>query len=139
MCLDSSLTPPLCGGASPSVASPHLVVGFPVHWYVSGYLYVMWGFFPSVRGLGLFSHQLGVLGGTSALILSICSFLYIFIVHYVSHFYYYVYNYYLSSYSCIFWPVIILISDSGSLPHRVSSKLGSVWSGSTTTFDAERL
>ena len=48
-------------------------------------------------------------------------------------------DYYSSSYSGIFWPVISLLSDSGSFPDRVSSKLGSAWSGSTTTFDAERL
>ena len=78
---------------------------------------------------------MGVLGGTSTLVMSICSFLYIFIVHYVSWFSY-SYDYYSSSYSGIFWPVISLISDSDSFPHRVSSKLGSGWSGSPTTLDA---
>ena len=63
---------------------------------------------------------------------------YIFVVHYVSHFYYGS-DYYYSSYSGIFWPVISVISDSGSFPDRVSSELGSAWSGSTTTLDAKRL
>ena len=39
----------------------------------------------------------------------------------------------------LFWTVISGISDSGSFPDRVSSKLGSAWHGSTTTLDAKRL
>ena len=62
----------------------------------------------------------------------------LFVVHYVSHFYYGS-DYYYSSYSGIFWPVFSVISDSGSFPDRVSSKLGSAWYGSTTTLDAKRL
>ena len=45
--------------------------------------------------------------------MSICSFWYIFVVHYVSHFYYSS-DYYSSSYSGIFWPVISVVSHSGS-------------------------
>ena len=41
----------------------------------------MWAFFPSVGGLGVFPYQLGVLEDTSALVMSICSFLYIVVVH----------------------------------------------------------
>ena len=52
-----------------------------------------------------------------------CTF---FVVHYVSHFHHGS-NYYYSSYSGIFWPVISVISDSGSFPDRVSSK---PWCGS---------
>ena len=60
----------------------------------------------------------------------------ILVVYYISHFDYGS-NYYPSSYSGIFWPVFHFISDSGSFPDRVSSKLGSAWCGSTTTLDAE--
>ena len=86
---------------------------------------------------GHFFLLLGV-WGASVLEMSICSFLYIFVVHYVSCFYYSS-NYYSSGYSGIFWPVISLTSDSGSFSDRVSNKLGLAWSGSTTTLDAERL
>ena len=102
-----------------------------------GYWYVIWGFFPSVGIWGGCSPSIGVLGA-SAHEMSICSFLYIFVVHYASHFYY-GYNYYSSSYGGIFWPVFGFISNCGSFPDRVSSKLGSVWSGLTTTLDAKRL
>ena len=88
-------------------------------------------------GLGGFPHLLGVLGG-SAHGMSICSLLYIFVVCYVSCFYY-GYDYYSSSYGGIFWPVMGFISNCGSFSDGVSSKLGSVWSGSTTTLDAKRL
>ena len=91
----------------------------------------------SVRVWGCFSHLLGV-EGASAHEMSICSFLYFFVVHYVSHFDYSS-DYYSSSYSGVFWPVFCVISDSGSFLDRVSSKLGSAWCGSTTTLDAERL
>ena len=79
------------------------------------------GHFPSVRkGLGCFPHQLGV--GASALEMSICSFMYLFVLHYVSCFNC-ISDYYSSSYSGIFWPVFCVISDSGSFPDRVSSKV----------------
>ena len=93
---------------------------FPFCWRV-------WGCFPSVGGWGASAHEM-----------SICSFLYSFVVHYVSRFNYGS-NYYSSCYGSIFWPVFCVISDSGSFPDRVSSKLGSAWHGSTTTLDAERL
>ena len=95
------------------------------------------GYFSLLLGFGGVPPSVGGFWSTSALVISICSFLYIFVVHYVSCFYHY--DYYSSGYSGIFRPVISLISDSGSFPHRVSSKLGSVWSGSTTTLDDVRL
>ena len=106
---------------------PHSVVGSLCIGMFWGYQYVMRAFFLLLGGLG-----------ASALEMSICSFLYIFVAHYVSCFYYSS-NYYSSSYSGIFCPVISLISDIGSFPNRVSSKLGSACSGSTTSLDAKRL
>ena len=103
-----------------------------------GYLYVMWAF-PLLLGIWGCSPLVGGSGGgTSVLVVSIYSFLNIFVVHYVSCFYY-GYDYYSSSYGGIFWAVISFISGSGSFPHRFSSKLGLAWSVSTTTLDAERL
>ena len=112
LCWDTSLTPPLFRGASPSITPPHSVGSLCISMF-QGYQYVMW-VFPSVEGFGSVPHQLGGLGA-SALEMSIYSFLYIFVVHYVSHFDYGS-NYYSSSYRGIFWPVISVISDSGSLP-----------------------
>ena len=110
-------------GCLPFITPPTLSHWFPVHWYVSGIsvCYVgisllsgrVWGVSPISWGVGV-----------SALEMSICSFLYLFVVHYVSCFDYGS-NYYSSSYSSIFWPVFPVISDSGSFPHRVSSKLRS--------------
>ena len=45
-------------------------------------------------------------------------------------------DYYSSNYSGIFWPVISVVSISGSFSDRVSSK---PWCGSTTTLDAKEL
>ena len=134
LCWDTSLTPPLFGGASPSLTPPHSVVGSLCIGMFQGYQYVMWAFSLLLKGVRVFSHQMGGLGA-SALEMSICSFLYIFLVHYVSHFDYSS-DYHSFGYSGIFWPVI---SDRGSFPDRVSSKLGSAWHGSTTTLDAKRL
>ena len=132
VCWDTSLTPPLFGGSSP-LLHPSTLCWFPVHCFSQGYQYLMWAFPFLLKGLGVFPHYLGSLGGTSALQLSSCSFLYFFfVVHYVSRFDHSS-NYYSSSYSGIFWHVI---SDSGSFPDRVSSK---PWYGSTTTLDAEGL
>ena len=121
-------------GVSPSLATPHTQLLVPSALVCLGISVCYVGIFPSVEGFGGSCHQLGA----SALEMTICSFLYIFVVHYVSHFYY-GFDYYSSSYSFIFWPVISVISHSGSFPDRVSSKLGSAWHGSTTTLDAERL
>ena len=132
--LDTSLTPPPVWGSMgylPFSLHPHSLASLCIGMF-HGYLYVIWGFFPYVGGLGVFPHLLGV-WGASAHEMSICLFLYIFVVHYVSHFYY-GYDYYSSIYSGIFWPVISFISDHGSFPDRVSAL-----SGLTTTLDAERL
>ena len=98
----------------------------------------MWAFFPSVGGLGVPLSVGGFWGVHQHLWCPYAHSCTFFIVHYVSCFYY-GYDYSSSSYGGIFWPVIGLISDSGSFCHRVSSKLGSAWSGSTTTLDAKRL
>ena len=111
---------------------------FPVHWYVSGISVCYVGIsLLSGRVWECSPHWLGV-WWASALEMSICSFLYIFVVHYVSHFDYGS-NYYFFSYCGIFWLVFHVISDSGAFPDRVSSKLGSAWHGSPTTLDAKRL
>ena len=95
------------------------------------------GHFPSVEGFGGVSCiSWGV--GASALEMSYAHSCTFFVVHYVSYFDYGS-DYYSSSYSGIFWLVFHVISDSGSFPDRVSSKLGSAWHGSTTTLDAKRL
>ena len=95
------------------------------------------GHFPSIEGFGGVCPSVGGLGA-SALEMSYSHSCTFFVVHYVSHFDYGS-DYYFSSYSGIFWLVFFVISDSGSFPDRVSSKLGSAWHGSTTTLDAERL
>ena len=66
-------------GYLPSVVPPHSVVGFPKHWYVSGISICHVGIFPFVRGLGC-SPISGDSGGHTVLVMSICSFLYIFVV-----------------------------------------------------------
>ena len=128
------ITPVL--GCLPLITPLTLSHWFPVHWYVSRDISMLCGHFPSVEVFGGVSPiSWGV--GASALEMSICSFLYLFLVHYVSHFDYG--SDYYCSYSGIFWPVFHVISDSGSFPDRVSSKLGSAWHSSTTTLNAERL
>ena len=135
VCWDTSLTPTLFGGA-PLNYTPTLHCWFPVHCYSQGYRYLMWAFPLLLKFLGMFPHHLGRFGGHispfSCPHAHSCTF---FVVHYVSHFDHSS-NYYSSSYSGIFWPVISVISDSGSFPDRVSSK---PWYGSTTTLDAKRL
>ena len=66
-------------------------------------------------------HLLGVLGA-SAHGVSICLFLYILVVHYVSHFYY-GYDYSFSSYSGVFLAVICFIIDCGSFHDGVSCNI----------------
>ena len=78
--LDTSLTPLPVWGASPSVYNPHSLIGYPVHGYVSGISVCLMEIFPLCWGFGGCSHLLGVLGA-SAHGMSICSFLYIFVVH----------------------------------------------------------
>ena len=131
---DTSLTPALYGGASHLVAPTKLFASLCISMF-QGYWYVIWGIFPFVQVGGCFP-SIEVLGGISTCDVHMLILVH-FVVHYVSCFYYgYDYS---SSYGDIFWPVISFISDCGTFPDGVSSKLGSVWDGSTTTFDAKRL
>ena len=128
-------TPPLFGGASP-LLPPTLLVGYlciVILRDISSYV----GAFPLLlKGLGGVSPSLGeVWGGTSALCCSHVHSYTFFVVHYVSRLDHGS-DYYSSSYCGIFWPVISVISVSGSFPNRVSRK---PWCGSTTTLDAEEL
>ena len=122
-----------CMGVPPLQFAPPSIFGFSASVCLG--ILMSYGDFSLL--LGVFPHLLGVLGA-SAHGMPMCSFLYIFVVCYVSHFYY-GYNYYSSSNSGIFWLVIGFISDYYSFADGVSSKLGSAWSGSTTTLDAKRL
>ena len=126
-------------GCLPFSCSPHtqLLASLCISMFW-GYLYAMWGFFPFVRGFWGIPPLVGGSWGHISTCDAHMLILVHFVVHYVSHFYY-GYNYYSSSYGGFFWPVISLISDSGFFPDRVSSKLGSAWSGSTTTLHAKRL
>ena len=120
-------------GCLPLNYTPHTLLLVPCALLFSGISVSYVGLSPSIEGFwGCSPITWGGLGGTSALQLSTCSFLYFFVVHYVSCFDQGS-NYYSSSYSGIFWPVI---SVSGSFPDRVSSK---PWCGSTTTLDAKEL
>ena len=116
-------------GCFPLITSPNTQSLVPCAFACFRDINMLCGHFPSVEGFGGVSPSVGGLE-PSALEMSICSFLYIFVVHYVSHFNYSS-DYYSSSYSGIFWPVFHIISDSGSFPDRISSKLGSAWHGST--------
>ena len=64
-CWTLPLLLPLYGGASPSVCTPTPFLASLCISMFWGYQYVIWGFFPSVRGLGGVPHLLGVLGGIS--------------------------------------------------------------------------
>ena len=44
LCWDTSLTPPLFGGASSSITPPHSVIGSLCIGMFQGYQYVMWAF-----------------------------------------------------------------------------------------------
>ena len=124
-------------GASPLIPLHTLSHWFPALQYVSGISVCYVGISLLLgRVWGCFPHQLG--WGASALRCPYAHSCTFFVVHYVSCFDYGS-NYHSSSYSGIFWPVFHVISDSGSFPDRVSSKLGSAWHGSTTTLDAKRL
>ena len=122
--LDTSLYLSLYG-VPPLMFTPHSFIGFPVHQTVLGISVCDMGeYFPYVGDLGGIPHLLRVLGA-SAHVVSMCIFLYILLVHYVSHFYY-GYDYYSSNYGGVFWAVICFISDCGSFPdgaslqHRIS-------------------
>ena len=63
VCWDTSLTPPLLGGASPLITPPTLSCWFPVQCYSQGYWYLMWAFSLLLKGLGVLHHPLGRFGG----------------------------------------------------------------------------
>ena len=122
-------------GCLPLNYTPHTSLFVPCALLFSGISVSYVGLSPSIEGFGVFPHHLGRLGAHQ---LSSCPCAYsctFFVVHYVSRFDHGS-NYYSSSYSGIFWPVISVTSDSGSFPDRVSSK---PWHGSTTTLDTEGL
>ena len=138
LCWDTLLYITPVWGYLPFIILPHTQSLVPCALVCFRDISMLCGHFPSVRkGLGVFPHQLGVWGHQHLRCpyAHSCTF---FVVHYVSCFNYSS-NYYSSSYSGIFWPVFHVISDSGSFPDRVSSKLGLAWHGSTTTLDAKRL
>ena len=114
----------------------HLLASLCISMF-QGYLYVIWEFFPYAGVWGGVPPSVGGFGA-SAHGVSLCFFLYILVVHYVSHFYYGC-DCYSSSYGGVFWAVIGFISDCGSFPDGASCNNGSVWSGSTTTLGAKRL
>ena len=126
-----SLTSPLCGGTSP-LLHPYTQSLVPCALVCLRDISMLCGHFPSVEGFGGVSPSVGGWGHQHLRCpyAHSCTF---FIVHYVSCFDHGS-NYYSFSYSGIFWPVISVISDSGSFPDRVCSK-----HDSTTTLDAKRL
>ena len=67
MCWDTSLTPPIPGGASPLITPPTLSCWFPVQCCSQGYRYLMWAFSPSVEGFGCVPPSLGVVWGAHQL------------------------------------------------------------------------
>ena len=131
LCCNASLTPPLFGGASPLITSPTLSHWFPVHWYVSGISVCYVGISLLLKGLGLFPPSVGGFRGHQHLR---CPYAYscTFFVVLMSHVLTMASTTTSSGYGGIFWLVFSVISDSGSFPDRVSSKLGSAWHGSTT-------
>ena len=137
LCLDTLPYITTVWGCLPFITPPHSVIGSLCIGMFQGYQYVMWAFPFCQEGFGGVSPSFGV-GGHQHLRCPYAHTCTSFVVHYVSCFNYGP-DYYYSSYSGIFWPVFHVISDSGSFPDRVSSKLGSVWCGFTTTLDAERL
>ena len=120
-----------CMGVSPLMFIPtHPLASLCIGMFW-GYLYVIWGIFPLCWGFWGCSPVFWGFGGISL-------FLYILVVHYVSHFYY-GYDYYSSSYGGVFWAVIHFISDCGSFPDWAFYNIESVWNGSTSTLDARRI
>ena len=118
----------------PLLFTPQLIWWLPCALVCSWDICMLYGDFPLCWGC---SPSVGGSGGISTWDVHMLILVH-FVVCYVSHFYY-GYNYYSSSYGGIFWPVINFISDHGSFPDGVSSNHRSVWSGSTTTLDSERL
>ena len=52
VCWDTSLTPPLFGGASPLITPPHFIVGSLCIVILRDIRYLMWAFSPSIEGFG---------------------------------------------------------------------------------------
>ena len=77
VCWDTSLTPPLFG-VPPLNYTPHTLLLVPCALLFSGILVSYVGLPLLLKGLGVFPITWGGLGGTSALQLSTCSFLYFF-------------------------------------------------------------
>ena len=122
-------------GCLPLNYTPHTPLLVLCALLFSGISVLMWAFPLLLKGLGVFPPSLGEVGVTHQQLFT-CSFCYtFFVVHYVSRLNHGS-NYYSSNYSGIFWPVISVVSISGSFSDRVSSK---PWCGSTTTLDAEEL
>ena len=121
-------TPPYTSpvwGCLPMSYTPNLLVGFPVHLYILGISAYDMGNISLMLGVWkVFPNLLGFLGA-SAHGVSICFFLHILIVHYVSHFYY-GYDYYSSNYGSVFWAVICFISYHSSFSDGASCNIGSV-------------
>ena len=122
-------------GCLPPYYTPHSVVGslcIVILRDISSYV----GLSPSIEGFGSVPPITGGGWGDTSVAVHMLILLHLlFVVHYVSCLNHGS-NYYSSNYSGIFWPVISVISISGSFSDRVSSK---PWCGSTTTLDAEEL
>ena len=82
----SSLTPPLFGGASPLLHPPHFIVG-SLCIAILRDIGILCGHFPSIEGFGGVPPSLWEVWGAHKFFwLSMCSFLYFFVVYYVSRF-----------------------------------------------------
>ena len=64
-CWETSLTPPLFGGASPSITPPHSVIGSLCIGMFQGYQYVMWAYPFCQEGFGGVPPSIGCVGGIS--------------------------------------------------------------------------
>ena len=137
LCWDTSLTPTLFG-VPPLQFHPHTQSLVPYALVCFRDINMLCGHFPSVEGFGgVLLISWGGLGGISTWGVHM-----LILVHFCSAlclmFWLWLWllllplQWYLLAFFCV-------ISDSGSFPDRVSSKLGSAWHGSTTTLDAERL
>ena len=105
-----------------------------------GYMHVLWGEHPICWGLGASAHLSGFwclsIHPLDVHCPSSCTFL---VVHYVSSLYFHGYDYYSSSDCGVFWYIISIISDYGSLFDGASYNIGSAWCGSATTPDTQML
>ena len=121
-CLDT----PNVFGCLPMCPTPPCICMLPCMSVCSrGYLHMLWGNTPYVGGLGASAHQSGFwclsVHPLDVHYASPCTFL---VVHYVSSLYYHGYNYYYSSECGVFWYVISIIGDHGSLFDGASCNVG---------------